>query len=53
MIWEGEEPSTTGVKCGCWFDGIWIIFDGTNVFLLGCHLWVPGESPSDQRQPLL
>ena len=33
VIWEGEEPSTTGVKCGCWFDGTWIIFDGTNVFL--------------------
>ena len=28
MIWEGEEPSTTGVKCGGWFDGTWIIFDG-------------------------
>ena len=22
MIWEGEEPSTTGVKCGGWGPGI-------------------------------
>ena len=49
----GEEPSTTGVKCGGWFDGIWCIFDGLMSSHSGCHLWVPGESPSDQRQPRL
>ena len=49
----GEGPSTTGVNCGGWFDGTWIIFDGLNVFSSGYHLWVPSEAPSDQRQPRL
>ena len=40
VMWVGEEPSTTGVNCCGWFDGTWIIFDGTNVFLF-------------RRQPLL
>ena len=47
MIWEGEEPSTTGVKCGGWGPGSFLM--GLMSYS-GCHLWVPGESPSDQRQ---
>ena len=50
MIWEGEEPSTIGVNCCVGFDGTWIKLMSS---YSGSHLWVPGESPSDQRQPRL
>ena len=53
VIWEERSlvPQGSSVVVGLTGPGSFLM--GLMSSYSGCHLWVPGESPSDQRQPCL
>ena len=53
MIWEGRSLVPQGSIGEVGLTGPGSFLMGLMSSYSGWHLWVPGESPSDQRQPRL